>query len=382
MTQVAYISACMDNSGYAEAARNHIAALHTVGVRVYVKPISFENYKSDLGSLGSLVHTLINKQVNPKIRILHATPQNYPRLIEKGKYSIGYAAWETDRLPNHWVDYINNLNEIWVPSNHNVEMMKRSGISIPIYCFPHPFNYKYHETFSTDTIISNKDSDEFVFYSIFQWLERKNPRALLKAYLTEFTPEEKVVLIIKTFLTNPGNPQEIDGIKKTIKEVKTRLFLRKYPKILLVSSLLSREQVLSLHNECDCYVCLSRCEGFGIPLVEAMLAKNPVIATTYGGPEDFIKGSLDNKPNEVTGYPVSYTMTPVYGMPWELYTGNMNWAEPDISVAKKQMRDVFERKKLAKKVGQQGYDFIRNNLSWERIGAMMKTRLEQIEKDL
>jgi glycosyltransferase involved in cell wall biosynthesis len=371
----------MDSSGYAEAARNHIAALHISGVTVFVKPISFESHRASLGNLGDLVHSLINKE-DTRINILHATPENYPRLLKKDKYNIGYAAWETDRLPKHWVSLVNQCNEVWVPSEHNVSMMERSGVTIPVFCMPHPFNHKYHEDAEIKSVIPDRNPEEFVFYSIFQWLERKNPAALLRAYLTEFTADEKVALILKTFVRNPGSVQERNKIRDMIRDIKAYLYLKSYPKVLLISSLLSREQILSLHKECDCYVSLHRCEGFGIPFVEAMLAKKPVIVTSYGGPEDFIKGSLEVDPAEVTGYPVPYQMTPVYGMPWPIYTGEMNWANPDIEVARRYMREVFEKRKLAKKVGEQGYNFVKKQFSWERVGVLMRARLEQIEGEL
>jgi len=372
----------MDSSGYAEAARNHIAALHISGVKVHVKPVSFESYKADLGGLGALVHSLVNHTSKSKITILHATPQNYPRMKVANSYNIGYAAWETDKLPPAWPGFINQLDELWVPCTHNVAMMKQSGVTIPVFSFPHPFNHKYHDDLDTEVVLSNRDPNDFVFYSIFQWLERKNPIGLLKAYLTEFQPHEKVVLVLKTFLSNPNNAQEGTKLKEQIKSIKSKLFLKEYPKVLLISTLLSREQILSLHKECDCYISLHRCEGFGIPLVEAMLAKKPVIATSYGGPEDFIHGHLENDPSKVTGYPVPYQMTPVYNMPWSLYTGDMNWAEPDIMTAREYMRDVFERRKLAHKVGEQGYKYVIEQLSWNRIGGLMKARLEQIESKL
>ena len=97
---ITYISACMDSSGYAEAARNHIVALDEVGVNVNVIPISFEGYRSDLGRLGARVQDMIKKHHPGDIQIIHATPQNYIRLKDAGKYNIGYAAWETDKLPD------------------------------------------------------------------------------------------------------------------------------------------------------------------------------------------------------------------------------------------------------------------------------------------
>jgi len=367
--KVTYISACLDQSGYAEAARNNIAALDSVGVDVAVTPISFEAKRTDHGRLGNLIERLSKKDQNSDIRILHATPHHYPKLVQSGKYNIGYAAWETSLLPKDWVEKINLLNEVWVPSTHNVKAFQDSGVQIPIFCFPHTFNHE--EPRITKPILENKNGD-FTFYSIFQWLKRKNPAGLLKAFLTEFTANDSVCLAIKTFLINPGNLQEADKIKEEIKRIKKTLYLDNQPKILLISSLLTKDQMQSLHKEGDCYITLNYCEGFGIPIAEAMQAGHPVIATGYGGAADIIQ-------HEDTGYKVDYMMTPVSEMPWDMYQGYMQWGEPDLMNARKYMRTVYENRQKAIEMGQRGKQWIQDNLSWQIIGQKMQARLQEIE---
>ncbi len=369
---VTYVSACLDSSGYAAAARNHIAALYDVGVTINVKSVSFEGYRSDLGRLGVLVQSLMGRNSEGDIRILHLTPQNYEKLIKPGKYNIGYCAWETDMLPKHWNKMIKRLDEVWVPSEHNKEVFERCGITIPVCVMPHPFETDIEQQDTTDSLVANVDSNDFVFYSIFQWTERKNPLGLLKAYLTEFKRDEKVALVIKTYLMNPNNSQEGENIKKSIQEIKRKLWLPSYPKVLLISSLLSSAQINALHTEGDCYLSLHRCEGFGIPLADAMLAGNPVITTGYGGQIDFMESqSL-----------VDFIMTPVYGMPWDLYTGEMNWAQPDILHARRRMRGLFENQEFAKKQGELGRQEVQEKLNYNVLGNRMKARLEKIQETL
>lgn len=366
---IRYVAPCFDSSGYSEAARNNIVALTRAGVNVLPKPISFEKQYTNLGEKGELVTSLIekNKLLNPKVQIIHCTPENYSQYIQKGCYNIGYAAWETSKLPANWAKYFNTLNEVWVPSTYNVKVFRDSGVTVPVTLIPHPFS---EDTNSAAPIIK-KVNNEYIFYSIFQWLERKNPIGLLKAYLTEFTAADNVVLIMKTFQFSHNNSIEVERIKETIKGIKDKLYLSSYPRVLLITDLLSSSQMKGLHRSSDCYVHLHRSEGFGIPVAEAMFEGKPVITTNYGGVTDFVT-------NNETGYLIDSTEIPVYGMPWPIYTGDMIWAEPDILHARKVMREVFTNQEAAALVGKRGQQYVKDNLSFEKVGQLMKDRLEKI----
>lgn len=370
---ITYISACLDNSGYGEAARNHIAGLFNAGVLVNVVPISFERFRSDLGNLGHLIKGLVKVNEPGQIQILHATPDNYPRMKNSQKYNIGYAAWETDKAPAAWVPLINQLQELWVPSFHNVTCFKDAGVKVPIYCMPHPLDKQSIE--APTSPVFQKNDGEFTFYSIFQWTERKNPLGMLVAYLSEFTSTEKVNFVIKTYLRNPEDPREVNVIKDLIAKTKQEMRLGDFPRLSLITSLMSRAQVQALHRDADVFMLLHRCEGFGLPVAEAMLAGNPVITTGYGGTEDFVI-------NDTHGKVIDYHMTPVVKMPWGHYNAKMNWAEPNIAQAKQAMRYMFENQDKAETMGQHAQQWMEQNYNWKVLGHQMRKRLEEIEKSL
>lgn len=372
MARVTYITACADSSGYAESARNNIAALAAAGIDTEVLPVSFESFRSDLGKLGHQVKSMYTDKPTAPIRLIHTTPNLYHNWAQPNYYNIGYTAWETSRLPPDWVEHLNKMNEVWVPSEHNKTVFLNSGVTVPLYVIPHTFNFQLYKEERRDNAIEGLTSDEFVFYSVFQWTERKGPAELLKAYLTEFTAGDNVALVLKTYMVTPGNPAEKERIIKEIMFIKDRLHLNNYPKILLISRLLSRGQIFSLHDSSDCYLSFHRDEGFGVPIAEAMLAGNPVICTNYGGSTQFVKPEH--------AYPVDYKLTPVFGMPWENYKGNTEWADIDIMDARKKMRYVYNNKSEAREMGVKGQEYVRTNLSWERIGSLMKERIDSINK--
>jgi glycosyltransferase involved in cell wall biosynthesis len=371
MVKVKYIGSLNDNSGYAEAGRNNVAALHMAGIDVATEAVSFEQFRSNLGPKGALVKELSKKEhTSPDVQIIHLTPQHFPVMKHKTAYNIGYATWETSLLPPGWAEMMNTMDEIWVPSQHNIDVFYKSGVNVDIRCFPHTFDM--NEAGQTgESVVQAIADDEYMFYGIFQWLERKNPLGLLIAYLTEFSKDENVVLLLKTYLMTPGKESELETLRYALSEVKQKLWLGDYPRVLLVTSLLSSDQIASIHTRGDCLVSLNRCEGFGLPIAEAMLAGNPVITTNYGGPVDFIN-------HEETGLLVGCNMTPTYGMPWNMYRGDMSWADPDIMEARKYMRWCFENKAAAEEIGGRAQRGLREKLSWQTVGSNMASRLKEI----
>jgi len=148
----------------------------------------------------------------------------------------------------------------------------------------------------------------------------------------------------------------------------------KYPKVLLISDMLSREEILGLHKRCDCFVLLHRGEGFGIPIMEAGACGNPVITTDFTGNCEFTKP--DNS------YLVNATWTPVFGMTWiPWYSGGYQWwLEPDLKHASDLMRHVYENKEEAFEKGNLLQKYISDNLSWESVGEKLINILTEYQQ--
>ena len=132
--------------------------------------------------------------------------------------------------------------------------------------------------------------------------------------------------------------------------------------IFLMQKMLSRQEMLSLHNQGDCFVLPARSEGFGIPFLEAMAAGNPTIGTRYGGNIEFM--------NDENSYLLDYSITPVSFMPWPIYSGKADWAEPNLEQLKIHMRDIYENQDEAKRKGALGKETA-SQYSWKNIGQKM-----------
>jgi glycosyltransferase involved in cell wall biosynthesis len=51
----------------------------------------------------------------------------------------------------------------------------------------------------------------------------------------------------------------------------------------------AQDSIRDLYASCDVWLCGSYVEGFGLPSLEAMACRCPVVSTDAGGPADFVK---------------------------------------------------------------------------------------------
>ena len=131
--------------------------------------------------------------------------------------------------------------------------------------------------------------------------------------------------------------------------------------------------MLSLIDDCDCYVSLHRSEGFGLGMAEALAFGKPVIATDYSGNRDFL--------TEETGFPVPFSLRKL--MPGEYPMGEgQSWAEPDLEVAIQYMRTVFADREERERRSLRGKQFIEDHYSGRSVAKIIMDRLGEIRKSL
>lgn len=368
---VRYTGPALDYSGYGEANRHDISALLSVGVNVSVELTRHCLEIGDFGDIGQKIKDVSLPYVTDyKIKILHTTPNIYGKFIEPGKYHIGRVFWETDKLPDQFAQGCHMVNEIWTGSEYNRQAIVNAGVTnIPIYIIPEAIEPVASVVpFSSDL----RKAKDYIFYSIFEWTERKNPGALLEAYWREFKENENVALVIKTYLDNfsPSKRQEIDAY---IHDLKKRLALPYYPEVYLYRRMLNREQVYRFHEQFDCFVSAHRGEGWGIPQIEAMSLGKPIISTGCGGVHEYI-GDVAKV--------VPFTLVPISGnnRNTQWYCSDQKWAEVDQNALRESMRWCFENREAARQMGEAGREFIEQNYLPGVVGQKMYDRLDEIQK--
>lgn len=379
MVGVKYIAPVFDFSGYGAAARSYIFALHAAGISITVEPRCFDNNPPGLDNPEEekLLKSLIGKKIDYDVVIVHLTPDLLPFYVDRepDKYFISMTVWETSQLHPLWVEGLNKVNEVWVPCEWNVEAFKASGVKPPVHKIPHGISPETFDGLSDKSFfIKGVDKDNtFVFYSIFQWNHRKNPVGLIRSYYNAFGPDDKVALVVKSYVGGGvSSGDEIQFIRDQVYKIKLDMNLSYYPKLYLVSDKLTTKQVNELHLYGDCYISLHHGEGFCLPALEAGLAGNPVIATGATGNMEFMTSE--------NSYPVDYRWGYVQLMSTfnKWYLGDQQWAEPDLVHASKLMREVYDNQAAAKQKGVLLSNQIKENLNWKKIAQPMVKRLKEL----
>jgi glycosyltransferase involved in cell wall biosynthesis len=377
--KIKFTGPLLDGSGYAEFGRNFLASLALQpNVELAAGMFSCERERTDLGAKGELAkHYLSVDMPRPDIHIYNSTPEIFQSMSTStsslGTKNVCFTMWETSHIPSIWHSLLEqHADAVLVPCAWNKELFIQSKISIPTYVVNPGFDLSVYndieiiQPFELDT----KYKDSYIFYSIFQWTERKNPAGLIRAYYSAFDNNENVVLVLKTYRASYAT-KEVQAIQEEIKKIKSNMLLKNPPKIVFISDQLTDGQMLALHRRCNCFILPHRAEGWGMPHMQAMAMGNPCISTNFSGNLDFM-----NKDNS---YLVDYQMTPVCNMPWSpWYQGFMEWAEPNLSQLKHYMLYCYQNQINAKATGLQGRKTILSKFTWEQCGANLVKTCKEI----
>lgn len=315
-----------------------------------------------------------------KVLIYHHTPNHMNFKAARSKYDaiILNTVWETSRTPRNWLPNMNKFDAICVPSQHNKVALRNSGVKVPIYIVPHGVDTTaFHP--ENKKLSLPLAAGKFTFVSVFGFQHRKNPEALLRAYWEEFSPQDNVILVIKT---NGYAAYETEQwIKKQMLQYQKRLgFHKPTAPVVVIARRLSESQMKGVYTLGDAFVLPTRGEGVGLPFLESLASGVPVIATGWGGQMDFLKSRnsfllpyrLKSPSASMNSrHAISRSFSYLFAQKGQ------RWAEVDRLALRRMMRKAYQNPVLCKEKGRQGRRDVRH-LSWNRAGALMKKVVETV----
>lgn len=342
-----------DRSGYAVAARRYLRALKAVGHPVSWQPLRNTSagcvpcevpldVPPELAALpapSATSHSVTTHSAtshsatsHSATTMLHCIPHSWPTLrpqLDNCKV-IGQTVWEAEQIPRRWHRELAVVDEIWVPTQWNAEVIRASGIEVPVHVVPHVI-----DTAAAEPPPIDLDPSRFVLLAISTWDWRKRPDLLLHAYLRAFTADDAVTLVLKT-----GERILSWNCRSRVERFtwwQVMQIVRQYPRpaeVVLVTEEWSDAEIAGLHQRANCYVSLTCSEGWGLGAFDAAVAGVPVIITGHGGQLEWLG----------TDHPglLPYTMVPVDHPDLTMFEDGMSWAIADVEAASEMMRATYE----------------------------------------
>ncbi len=300
--------------------------------------------------------------VYPDVTIRNMYP---PRVKDvNGGLNFQSFGWEESYIPEEYIkDFNKYLDGVGTMSEYVTDILIQNGLTIPVKTMgigvELPKNYDKIKPFPLKT------KKKTVFLNISSAFPRKGIDILLKAYFEEFTGDEDVCLVLKTF-PNPHN--NVEDILNDLK-----LKYNNPPEVEWINMDLSEEKLYGLYKSASCYVHTARGEGFGLPVAEAMLAKVPVIVSANSGMADFCNGEtallVSFKPEEAKTHINS--------------TGNNEsiWFEPCREDLMNKLRFFYDEKDINNRIQRvdNAYQLIREKFSWTAVANRWKCFIDEVE---
>lgn len=350
---VLYIGNCFDGTGWGDASVSQATALGRALLssgagRLVYRPIRQGSGPPRTEGLSDEFLSLIDEKgpAGPYDAVIcHVLPNQMVRDASAGRRFICYFACETsDFKTSGWAEHLNlTCDEVWVINRASREAALRSGVRAPVRVVPHVIEEPETATSPPDyrpLPCPDRTKGHFVFYSVGEFVKRKNVTGLVRAFDLEFSPEEPVELVLKTSVPGEGDPGRAKGmIQEAIKNSRAGTRLKRFKEIHVVTQRLDRGQLAALHERCDCFVSASYGEAWQIPAAEAMaMGKTPIVPASTG----FLDWAVP-----CCCHRVRTAEAECFGAVDALegvYSSRENWRQPQTAWLRRAMRDAYQRK--------------------------------------
>lgn len=285
-----------------------------------------------------------------------------------GRINIGYCTWETSQLAKANKVGLPLLDEVWVPTEY-VKQVFTAQTQSPVHVMPYPIALAKPSAYLNRASFGLADNT-FMFLNTLDcvdWMSRKNPLAIARAFQKAFPNQPDVRLVIKT--------RNMDKPKVAAEYLHLRHIQEMThgdPRIILIHKDLSDSDMSALMHMADAYVSLHRHSAYGRAIMEAMSIGKPAVVTKGSGPADYATeqtAALVNAIECSTIYDAYYHLENERGH---------RWLDPDVVHAATQMRRIVDDKAYAQSIAKAGQAYINTHYSAQSTGTKMLARLNNL----
>jgi len=279
----------------ADEARAFVTELTAAGTAIAAKQLgaAMPGLEAQLeedrpGVAASVRHALDRPATNAKMAVIHVIGGLAQRVPGPGPTVIR-TMHETDGLPALWVEKLNTVDEVWVPTRFNHETFRAAGVTSGIHVVPGGIDSSWFRPDLPTLALPSAASTTFL--SVSDGSHRRAPDVLLHAWAEAFAPSDDVALVLcSSTRSNGGDAPGADQVENL---VDAELAAVGYGRgdvapIVVLDRHLPPDAFRRLVSGTDVYVSPDRGEGWGRLLLAAQACGNAVITTNWGAPAEIL----------------------------------------------------------------------------------------------
>ncbi|MGI9658655.1 MAG: glycosyltransferase family 4 protein, partial [Gaiellaceae bacterium] len=314
-----WLAPLLDPSGYSDEARNFLLALERGGYATCAR-----NWRQTgtSGGVSGVVRETIDRALARDVPegeftfVRHMVPTAFAHPSPDRGPQVMRTMYETDRIPNYWRAALLDVDEIWVPCEHNIDSFQRAGIPAErLRLLPGTIDFDLFDPGAVEPW-PMPQARRFTFLTNFDFTDRKGWSLLLDAWADAFEPTDDVSLVLKC-VSMHGSADDIGA------RIQAHLGGRATAPLILNTNVVPMAEMPRLYAAADAYVLASRGEGWGRPYMEAMAMGLPTIGSRWSGNLAFM--------NDDNSWLLDGKVVPIERwdpLPERMWKGH-RWFEPD-----------------------------------------------------
>lgn len=338
-------------SGYGVHARQVAKWLfdleETMDLDITVEALNWGHtgWLTDIEAEDGLVGRVLQASENTKpfydVTIQLQLPNEWNPML--GAYNVGITAGvETDRCNPLWVDAVNQMNLVIVPSEFTKQCFLKSGtVNTEIVVIPESFIDELKNPEECSINLNLPTAFNFLLFGQITGNnpenDRKNLPYTLKWLAEALAGRPDVGIILKSNLVR-NTKIDRDACTNMFNKLVSEIRVGPGPQFFLLHGNMTNKEVVGLytHPKIKALVSLTHGEGYGLPILEAAVAGLPVIVPGWSGHMEFLKHGKFSK--------VEHKVAPVHEsrVDGQIFVQGAQWAYPNEHDAKRRVLKFLE----------------------------------------
>jgi len=278
-------------------------------------------------------------------------PEEYANNLKGIK--IYWCVFEASRPNSGYEKWLESFHYIFATSKWGRDIMLERGMDgSKIFAIPEGVDPKFYNPYGRPQA---SPSGKTKFLMVGKYEQKKGYREAFEALRMAVAQGAQLELLTKSDWINGTNAVLHPEFIQLVQQYQDKF------SIVVYNGNFSREQIRLLYYSADYFLHPSRCEGWSLPLIEAIACGTPCISTRFGGHSEYL-GFLPEA--EI----IKTTLAPVDCKAYKDAVGHSDgdfgqWAYPDVSDLTQRILAAAARPGAS---GLVGSDYVRQHYCWNR----------------